>query len=106
MKIVLLKLSGKALTEFTTNHHYVNMMTELKASYDGVIIVHGAGKMITEWSSAMNLASSFVNGQRKTTKEIMNVVSAVQGGLTNSTITSFINHFDNFFATTMNRKDI
>ena len=104
MKIVLLKLSGKALKEFTTNHHYIKMMSELKASYDGVIIVHGAGKMISEWSSAMNLASSFVNGQRKTTKEIMNVVSAVQGGLTNSTITSFL-HAKGFEATGLNGID-
>ncbi len=91
MKIVVLKLSGKALNEFTTNHHYINMMHELNNNYYGVVIVHGAGKMITEWSSALNLASSFVNGHRKTTKEIMDVVSAVQGGLTNSTITSFLN---------------
>jgi len=104
MKIVLLKLSGKALTEFTTNHHYVNMMNELKENYDGVIIVHGAGKMISEWSSAMNLASSFVNGQRKTTKEIMKVVSAVQGGLTNSTITSFL-HAKGFESTGLNGID-
>ncbi len=104
MKIVLLKLSGKALTEFTTNHHYIKMMHELKENYDGVIIVHGAGKMISEWSSAMNLASSFVNGQRKTTKDIMDVVSAVQGGLTNSTITSFL-HAKGFEATGLNGID-
>ena len=91
MKTVILKLSGKALNEFTTNTHYINMMNELNDNYDGVVIVHGAGKMISEWSSAMNLASSFVNGHRKTTKEIMDVVSAVQGGLTNSTVTSFLN---------------
>ena len=104
MKIVLLKLSGKALNEFTTNHHYVEMLKDLKENYDGLIIVHGAGKMITEWSSAMNLASQFVNGQRKTTKDIKDVVSAVQGGLTNSTITSFLQS-KNFDATGLNGID-
>ncbi|MCF6269337.1 MAG: acetylglutamate kinase [Melioribacteraceae bacterium] len=104
MKIVLLKLSGKALNEFTTDHHYIRMMNELKECYDGVVIVHGAGKMISEWSSAMNLASSFVNGQRKTTKEIMKVVSAVQGGLTNSTLTSFL-HVKGFESTGLNGID-
>ncbi len=104
MKIVLLKLSGKALSEFTTNHLYVDMLHELKENYDGVIIVHGAGKMITEWSSSMNLVSHFVNGQRKTTKDIMDVVSAVQGGLTNSTITSFL-HAKGFEATGLNGID-
>jgi len=104
MKIVLLKLSGKALSEFTTNHLYVEMLNELKENYDGLIIVHGAGKMITEWSSSMNLVSQFVNGQRKTTKDIMDVVSAVQGGLTNSTITSFL-HAKGFEATGLNGID-
>ncbi|MDA3860445.1 MAG: acetylglutamate kinase [Melioribacteraceae bacterium] len=101
MKTVILKLSGKALNEFTTNHQYITMMNELKEHYDSVVIVHGAGKMISEWSSAMNLASSFVNGHRKTTKDIMDVVSAVQGGLTNSTITSFL-HAKGFEATGLN----
>jgi acetylglutamate kinase len=104
MKIVILKLSGKALNEFTTNSDYIYMMEQLKENFDGVVIVHGAGKMITEWSSAMNLASSFVNGHRKTTKEIMNVVSAVQGGLTNSTVTSFL-HAKGFEATGLNGID-
>ncbi len=104
MKIVLLKLSGKALSEFTNNQQYVTMMNELKENYDGIVIVHGAGKMISEWSSAMNLTSSFVNGHRKTTKEIMDVVSAVQGGLTNSLITSFL-HAKGFEATGLNGID-
>ena len=104
MKIVLLKLSGKALDEFTTNHHHIDMMNTLKRYYDGVIIVHGAGKTISEWASAMNLASSFVNGQRKTTKEIMEVVAAVQGGLMNSKITSFL-HANGIEATGLNGID-
>ena len=104
MKIVLLKLSGKALDEFTTNHHHIDLMNTLKRYYDGVIIVHGAGKTISEWASAMNLASSFVNGQRKTTKEIMEVVAAVQGGLMNSKITSFL-HANGIEATGLNGID-
>jgi len=48
MKTVILKLSGKALNEFTTNHDYINMLHELKQNYDGIVIVHGAGKMISE----------------------------------------------------------
>ena len=104
MKIVILKLSGKALNEFTTNHQYIEMMKDLSEHYDGVVIVHGAGKMISEWSALMNIETSFVNGHRKTTKEIMNIVSAVQGGLTNSTITSYL-HAKGFDATGLNGID-
>ncbi len=104
MKIVLLKLSGKALSEFTTNSHYIDLMNDLKEYYDGVVVVHGAGKMISEWLSTMNVATSFVNGHRKTTKEVMDIVSAVQGGLTNSTITSFL-HAKGFEAAGLNGID-
>ncbi len=104
MKIVLLKISGKALAEFTKEKSYVDMIKDLKENYDGIVLVHGAGKMISEWSSTMNVATSFVNGQRKTTKEIMDIVSAVQGGLTNSTITSYL-HAQGFEATGLNGID-
>jgi len=104
MKIVVLKLSGKALHEFTTNSHHVDMMNDLKSHYDGVVVVHGAGKMISEWSETMNVATSFINGHRKTTKETMDIVSVVQGGLTNSTITSHL-HAKGFEATGLNGID-
>lgn len=104
MKIVILKLSGKALTEFTSDQQYIELLNNLKENYDGVLIVHGAGKMISEWASAMNISSTFVNGQRKTNKEMMNIVSAVQGGLTNSTIISHL-HAKGFEATGLNGID-
>ncbi|MEN8191313.1 MAG: acetylglutamate kinase [Bacteroidota bacterium] len=104
MKIVVLKLSGKALSEFTTEKLYVDFMHSLKEHYDGVVVVHGAGKMISEWSTSMNVSPTFVNGQRKTTKEVMDIVSAVQGGLTNSTITSYL-HAKGFEATGLNGID-
>lgn len=104
MKIVILKLSGKALTEFTSDQQYIELLNNLKENYDGVLIVHGAGKMISEWASAMNISSTFINGQRKTNKEMMNIVSAVQGGLTNSTIISHL-HAKGFEATGLNGID-
>ena len=90
MKIVVLKISGKALNEFTENTKYLNLIHKLKKQYDGIIIVHGAGKMISEWSSALNITTSFVDGQRITTRKIMDVVSAVQSGLINSKIISYL----------------
>jgi len=39
MKIVLLKLSGKALNEFTTNHQYIEMLNDLKENYEEDILV-------------------------------------------------------------------
>ncbi len=91
MKIVVLKISGKALKEFTTNIRYVNFLEKLKKYYDGVVIVHGAGNLISEWSAKLNVEKEFINGQRKTTKDVMDVVAAVQSGLVNNKLTGFLN---------------
>ncbi len=90
MKIIIIKISGKALSEFTSNKQYVNLLKKIQKNYDGVILVHGAGKLINDWSAKLKVEAEFVNGQRKTTSEVMEIVAAVQSGLTNTRITSYL----------------
>ncbi|MFH0735340.1 MAG: acetylglutamate kinase [bacterium] len=88
MNIAVLKLSGKALNEIFTNDKWIDTIVNLKNSYDGLIIVHGAGQNISEWSAALGLEARFIDGQRVTTEQIMDVVAAVQSGVLNSKIVS------------------
>lgn len=90
MKLALLKLSGKSLSEFLTNSKWILLVEELQKKYDGLVIVHGAGKDISDWSEKLGYKSEFIDGQRITTPEIMNVVSAVQSGMTNGKIVSHL----------------
>lgn len=90
MKLALLKLSGKSLNEFLTNPKWFLLIVELQKKYDGLVIVHGAGKDISDWSEKLGFKSEFIDGQRITTPEIMNVVSAVQSGMTNGKIVSHL----------------
>jgi acetylglutamate kinase len=91
MKISLVKISGKTITEFLTTDKWVNTIKSLKKEYDGVVIVHGGGKSISEWSEKLGLENKFVNGQRVTTVEQMEVVAAVQAGVLNSQLTAKLN---------------
>jgi len=88
MKIALLKISGKALNQLFESKSWITSLKNLQLLYDGVIIVHGAGSSISSWSKALGLESTFVNGQRVTSKEIMDVVAAVQTGVLNTKIVS------------------
>ena len=88
MDIAVLKLSGKALNEIFTNKEWIDTIINLKNSHRGLIIVHGAGQNISEWSEALGLESKFIDGQRVTTEKIMDVVAAVQSGMLNSKIVS------------------
>ncbi len=91
MKSAVLKLSGKTLNEFLTTDKWINTVQHLLNEYDGLVIVHGAGKTITEWSSALGIETEFVNGQRVTTEKMMDVVAAVQAGMLNIKLTAKLN---------------
>lgn len=88
MKIAVLKISGKAINEVLTSETWINSLKKIRNNYDGLVIVHGAGKGITEWSAALGHEARFVDGQRVTTPEVMDVVAAVQAGVLNAKIVS------------------
>jgi acetylglutamate kinase len=88
MKIAVIKISGKALGELFTSDKWIKSIKKLNQNYDGLIIVHGAGKDISEWSKALGHEVKFIEGQRVTTDGIMDVVAAVQSGMLNSKIVS------------------
>jgi len=55
------------------------------------VIVHGGGPKISETMKRMGKEPTFVQGQRVTDKETMDIVEMVLGGLINKEIVSFIN---------------
>ncbi len=91
MKTAVIKLSGKTLNGFLTSNFWMKAIHEIHSNFDGIIIVHGAGKNITQWSTALGLENKFVNGHRVTTGDQMDVVAAVQAGLVNTKITARLN---------------
>jgi acetylglutamate kinase len=88
MKTVLLKLSGKVLENFFADNLWIRLIVDLKSTFDEVVVVHGAGVKISEWSSKMGLKPRFFNGLRITDEITMEVVAAVQSGLLNSKLVS------------------
>jgi acetylglutamate kinase len=90
MKIAVIKLSGKAVEDFISNPVCLKVIKKLRSSYDGLVIVHGAGNQISEWTSALGGKNNFINGQRVTDEFSMNIVAAVQAGMINSRITGFL----------------
>jgi acetylglutamate kinase len=96
MKTAVIKFSGKALDDFFTNKKWIELISNLKNTYEGIVLVHGAGNKISEWSYALGLEPRFIEGHRVTDKYTMEVVAAVQSGLLNAKIVSHlqINNFD------------
>ena len=90
MKTAIVKLSGKAIEDFLSQPDWLDAIRKIHAEYDGLIIVHGAGNQISEWTTALGGKNNFINGQRVTDEFSMNVVAAVQAGIINSRIVSFL----------------
>ncbi len=88
MKTVILKISGKALNDIFITDKWISEIKKINEVFGNLIIVHGAGTSISEWSEALGLEAKFINGQRVTTEKVMDVVAAVQSGILNSKIIS------------------
>jgi len=91
MRIAVLKISGKTISEFVSTDVWTEAIKNLYNDFEGVVIVHGAGKNISEWSEKLGHKTEFINGQRVTSAGQMEVVAAVQAGLINAQLVAKLN---------------
>lgn len=77
---MVVKIGGSTLGQHDTT---LSDLVELQKKGVSVIVVHGGGKIITEWLSKQGAATRFVNGERVTDKTGLEVVTAVLAGLVN-----------------------
>ncbi len=88
MKTIIIKLSGKKIDELSNGSGLITTLKNFTKAGIRVIIVHGGGKQITHWAEKLGIESKFINGQRITSEEMIEVVAAVQAGLLNKKIVS------------------
>ena len=90
MKLAIIKISGKSLNDFTNSKIGANLIKKLNEKYSSVILIHGGGNLITEWSNKLGIQTSFYEGQRITDSKSMEVTAAVQDGLINSKLSAYL----------------
>jgi acetylglutamate kinase len=87
-KVIVVKLGGAALgSQDTTTEDIV----ELQGRGKSLVIVHGGGKVITDWLEKGGTSPRFVHGERVTDKATLEVVISVLAGLVNKEIVAGIN---------------
>jgi len=84
----VVKLGGATLGSHDTA--MADMVT-LQKQGQLVVVVHGGGKVITDWLLKQGISSQFVQGQRVTSRATLEVVTAVLAGLVNKEIVAGIN---------------
>ncbi|GAH61946.1 unnamed protein product, partial [marine sediment metagenome] len=64
-KVIVVKLGGAILGSHDTT---IEDMVELQKQGKSLVVVHGGGKLITEWLARQGISSQFVQGERITDK--------------------------------------
>lgn len=87
-KIIVIKIGGATLGNHDTA---IEDIVELQRQGKLLVVVHGGGKVITEWLEKQGVASKFIQGERVTDRATLEVVTSVLAGLVNKEIVAAIN---------------
>lgn len=87
-KVIVVKLGGATIGNHDTA---IEDIVELQRQGKSLVVVHGGGKLITEWLAKQNISSRFIQGERVTDQATLEVVISVLAGLVNKEIVAAIN---------------
>jgi acetylglutamate kinase len=90
-KTFIIKYGGAAMRDERLKVSFAQDVTILRKIGINIIIVHGGGKDITDLASALNISTRFVDGQRYTDENMVDVVLMVLAGKLNKEIVNLIN---------------
>src|SRR5690625_2264827 len=88
-EIIVLKCGGSIIDNLSDS--FFTNIKNLQKSGLKPIIVHGGGPAIEEMLQDLQIESEFIDGLRKTTKPVMDVVEMVLTGIVNNEITRKLN---------------
>ena len=86
-KVIVVKLGGATLDSHDTA---IEDIVKLQRQGKSLVVVHGGGKVITDWLEKQGISTRFVHGERVTDKATLVVVIAVLAGLVNKEIVAAI----------------
>ena len=86
--INVIKIGGSTIDDWDKTLDQINELIDMGQS---LIIVHGGGKTLSDWSSKLGIRPEFVRGLRKTDGYTLEVAIAILSGLVNNKLVSFLN---------------
>jgi acetylglutamate kinase len=89
---IVIKYGGSAQTSETLKEQFAQDIVLLHLVGMKPIVVHGGGKSITDLLADLGVDTTFVDGQRVTTKEVMRIVEMVLSGQINKEIVSLLDN--------------
>jgi len=90
-KTIVVKYGGNAMVSDDLKEDFALDIVLMKYVGINPVVIHGGGPQIGKTLTALGIKSEFVQGQRITNKETIDVVEMVLGGKVNKEIVSLIN---------------
>ena len=90
-KTIVIKYGGSAMVSDDLKENFALDIVMMKYIGINPVVVHGGGPQIDKTLKALGIKSRFIEGQRVTSKETIDVVEMVLGGKVNKEIVSLIN---------------
>jgi acetylglutamate kinase len=87
-KVIVVKIGGATLG---SNDTTVKDIVQLQQQGKALVVIHGGGKIITDWLEKRGIPTRFINGERVTDEATLEVVVSVLVGLVNKEIVADIN---------------
>lgn len=82
-KLSIVKIGGNVIENKTELEKFIKLFANLEGLK---ILVHGGGKLATQFSSRLGLESKMINGRRITDAQSLEIITMVYAGLTNKNI--------------------
>ncbi|MEO0367160.1 MAG: acetylglutamate kinase [Pseudomonadota bacterium] len=90
-KTIVIKYGGNAMIEESLKESFARDVVLMKLVGMNPVVVHGGGPQISGTLERVGKSTEFIDGQRVTDSETMEVVEMVLGGLVNKEIVNLIN---------------
>lgn len=88
---IVIKCGGSVLSELSPS--FFESLQAMYARGKNVVIVHGGGPEIGQMLKRLNVSSEFVNGLRKTTKEVLEVAEMILAGKVNKQLVGLLQQY-------------
>jgi acetylglutamate kinase len=86
--LIVIKIGGSTLGQHDTT---LQDLVDLQKRGIPVVVIHGGGKIITDWLGKLSASTQFVQGERVTDKTGLEVATAVLAGLVNKDLVATLN---------------
>jgi len=86
-KVIVVKIGGATLGNHDTT---IKDIVHLQQQGKSLVVVHGGGKIITDWLVKRGIPTRFIDGERVTDEPTLEVVVSVLAGLVNKEIVADI----------------